>query len=109
MSTRENTDPIAGEFMQLWAATAASLMGQITSGAFPISLTDQGPEGLGAAPTGIYLTITAAGAARGEMSFRVPAGVALQMAKAFSGDANAERTDLTSDDRSALDELFRQI
>jgi flagellar motor switch protein FliN len=101
--------PVAIEFMQLWSAATANVMAQVTSGAFPINLTEQATEGLAAASTDTYLTITVAGATRGEMSFRLPASVALQMAKAFSGDAEAEKKDLTPDDRAALDELFRQI
>lgn len=110
MDAEHDTESVAHEFMQLWAASMASVMGQITSGAFPVAVTDQARAGVPAtAPDDVYLTITAAGTVRGEMSFRLPAIVALQMAKAFSGDADTQRTEVTANDRSALDELFRQI
>jgi flagellar motor switch protein FliN/FliY len=110
MTSEGHADLVAREFMQLWADSASSVMGQITSGAFPVNVTDQEPVGsVPAAPTDLYLTITAAGAARGEMSLRLPSAVALQLAKTLSGEADAEIAELTANDRSELEELFRQI
>ena len=110
MTATDDTESIAREFMQLWAASASNVLGQIVSGIFQIDLAEEPPTGaIEAAETDVYLTITVAGSARGEMSFRLPANVALEMARTFSGEGTSENKDLTADDRAALDELFRQI
>lgn len=62
-----------------------------------------------AAAEDVQLTITAAGTARGEMNLRLPPGTAVDLAKIFAADTDAARTDVTADDRSALEELFRQV
>ena len=110
MTATDETQSMAREFMQLWATSASHVIGRVVSRAFQIEVTEEAPAGtLEAAETDIYLTITVAGSARGEMSLRLPANVAHDMARAFSGQANAENKELTAEDRSALDELFRQI
>ena len=110
MTATDDTQSIAREFMQLWAASASNVLGQIVSGIFQIDLAEEPPTGpIEAAETDVYLTITVAGSARGEMSFRLPANVALEMARTFSGEGTAENKELTADDHSALDELFRQM
>jgi len=110
MSATDDTQTIAREFMQLWATSTSNVMGQIVSGAFQIDVTEESTAGpLEPAGTDVYLTITVAGGARGEMSFRLPANVALEMARTFSGEGTSGNKELTADDRSALDELFRQI
>jgi len=110
MTSESQAESVAREFMELWAASASSVMGQVTSGAFPIHVSDQGPaESLPGEATDFYLTITAAGAVRGEMSLRLHSAAALQLANTFSGETGAEKAELTANDRSALEELFRQI
>lgn len=110
MTELDNTQSIAREFMQLWATGASHVLGQVVSAEFPIKFGEEGPaESRDPAATDVHVTITAAGSARGEMSLRLPASVALQMARTFTGEANSENKELTSDDRLALDELLRQI
>lgn len=110
MTATDDTQSIAREFMQLWAASASNVLGQIVSGVFQVNLSDEPPAGtLEAAESDVHLTITVAGSARGEMSFRLPANVALEMARTFCGEGTSENKELTADDRSALDELFRQV
>ena len=110
MTAADDTQSIAREFMQLWAASASNVLGQIVSAVFQVNLAEEPPTGpIEAAETDVYLTITVAGSARGEMSFRLPANVALEMARTFSGEGTSENKELTADDRAALDELFRQI
>lgn len=110
MTATDETQSMAREFMQLWATSASNVIGRVVSRAFQIEVTEEAPAGtIEAAETDIYLTITVAGSARGEMSLRLPANVAHDMARAFSGQANAANKELTAEDRSALDELFRQI
>ncbi len=100
----------AREFVQLWSGSIGGVMGQVASVPFPVEITDTGTEALPAPSEGdAYLMVTAAGAARGEMSFRIPAAGALDLVKVFMGDTDVARSELTTDDRSALEELFRQI
>ncbi len=100
----------AREFVQLWSGSIGGVMGQVASVPFPVEITDTGTEALPAPSEGdAYLMVTAAGAARGEMSFRIPGAGALDLVKVFMGDTDVARSELTTDDRSALEELFRQI
>jgi len=88
----------------------AKVMAQIASAPFPVEIASRtGDEVPAAADADTYLTVTAAGAVRGEMSLRVPESVALALAKFFTGDADAERKEFTANDRSAVEELFRQV
>jgi flagellar motor switch protein FliN len=95
-------------FGQLWVDALGTVMSQVASAVFPTQ--EGGAESMPAAvPEDVQLTITAAGTARGEMNLRLPPGTALDLAKIFVSDTDAARTELTADDRSALEELFRQI
>ena len=95
-------------FAQLWTEAISAVMSQVASAPFPMQA--------GAAETmpaavaeDVQLTITAAGTARGEMNLRLPPGTAVDLAKIFISDTDTARTEVTADDRSALEELFRQI
>jgi len=110
MSKPSDPENVALEFVQLWAENMAKVMAQIASAPFPIEIASRtGDEVPAAADADTYLTVTAAGAVRGEMSLRVPESVALALAKFFTGDADAERKEFTANDRSAVEELFRQV
>ncbi len=110
MTTSGDAESIAQEFAQLWAESMSSVMAQVAAAPFPVEVASRAAEKAPAPAEGdIYLTITAAGTARGEMSFRVPANVALALAKVFMGDADAARRELAATDRPAVEELFRQI
>jgi hypothetical protein len=66
----------AREFVQVWAGSTTGVMGQVASVPFPVKITDTATEALPApSECDAYLVVTAAGAARGEMSFRIPAAV----------------------------------
>jgi flagellar motor switch protein FliN len=95
-------------FAQLWTEAISSVMSQVASASFPMQggAGESMPAGV---PEDVQLTITAAGTARGEMNLRLPPGTAIELAKIFVSDTDAARTELTADDRSALEELFRQI
>jgi CheY-specific phosphatase CheX len=96
------------DFIRLWVESIASVLGQIAAVTFPME--DGALESAPApAPNDLYLTFTAAGAIRGEMGLHLPHASALDLAKLFMGDTNAAHTELTADDRSASEELFRQI
>ena len=95
-------------FAQLWIEALSTVMSQVASASFPMQ--EGGAENMPAAVAeDVQLTVTAAGTARGEMNLRLPPATALDLAKIFISDTNAARTEITADDRSALEELFRQV
>jgi flagellar motor switch protein FliN len=95
-------------FAQLWIEALCTVMSQVASASFPVQEggADNMPE---AVAEDVQLTIAATGTVRGEMNLRLPPGTAVDLAKIFASDTDAARTELTADDRSALEELFRQI
>ena len=110
MSEPSDPENIALEFVQLWAENMTKVMAQIASAPFPVEIASRtGDEVPAAAEADTYLTVTAAGTVRGEMCLRVPEGVALALAKFFTADADADREEFTANDRSAVEELFRQV
>ena len=95
-------------FAQLWTEAISTVMSQVASTSFPMQ--EGGAENMPAAVAeDVQLTVTAAGTARGEMNLRLPPATALDLAKIFVSDTDAARTEMTADDRSALEELFRQV
>lgn len=94
-------------FVQLWADAMASVLEQIASAPFPMQLVSE-QEMPAPANGDVQLTITATGASRGEMNLRIPAPAALALVKIFTG-AESPGPEPSSDDRAALEELFRQI
>jgi flagellar motor switch protein FliN/FliY len=56
----------------------------------------------------VYITVTASGTVRGEMSLRIPQASAAALAKIFVGEAGGG-AELTADDRAAVEELLRQV
>lgn len=102
------SDGPVNAFAQLWTEAIATVMSQVASASFPMQAG--GAEAVPAAVAeDVQLTVTAAGTARGEMNLRLPPATALDLAKIFVSDTDAARTELTADDRSALEELFRQV
>ena len=95
-------------FAQLWTEAMSAVMSQVASASFPMqaATAETMPP---AAAEDVQLTVTAAGTARGEMNLRLPPATAVDLAKIFISDTDAARTEVTADDRSALEELFRQI
>jgi len=95
-------------FAQLWTEAMSAVMSQVSSASFPMQAG--AAEIMPAAVADdVQLTITAAGTTRGEMNLRLPPGTAVDLAKIFASDTDTARTEVTADDRSALEELFRQI
>jgi flagellar motor switch protein FliN len=110
MTMPDDAESITREFGRLWAESMSSVMAQVAAAPFPVEVASRAAEKAPAPAEGdIYLTITAAGTARGEMSLRVPASVALALAKVFMGDADTARQELATTDQPAVEELFRQI
>lgn len=96
------------DYMQLWAEALAMVLGQIASAPFPVTQSAAPREPFSASPVDVYLIATAGGAARGELSLRIPEASALAMAKLFAGE-EARPAELVAEDRSALEELLRQV
>jgi flagellar motor switch protein FliN len=95
-------------FVQLWTEAISTVMSQVASASFPMQAGKA--EAMPAAVAeDVQLIVTAAGTARGEMNLRLPPATALDLAKIFISDTDAAHIELTADDRSALEELFRQI
>lgn len=95
-------------FAQLWTEALSTVMSQVASASFPM----QAGEAEAMPPAvaeDVQLTVTAAGTARGEMNLRLPPATAIDLAKIFVSDTDAAHAELTTDDRSALEELFRQV
>ncbi|HUK49005.1 MAG TPA: flagellar motor switch protein FliN [Terriglobales bacterium] len=109
MSTPPVTTPRpVSAFIQLWADAASTVLQQIVSAAYPITVAPA--EEMPASAAGdVQLTITATGTARGEMSLRVPAPTAIELAKVFTANPDVPGPEPSADDRAALEELFRQF
>ncbi len=106
-TTTVTTVGVVNNFAKLWSDAMSAVLGQIASTPFPIELTSE--DGMLAGAAGdVHLTITAAGAARGEMTLRVPGVPALSLVKIFTG-TESPGPEPSADDRTALEELFRQI
>jgi flagellar motor switch protein FliN/FliY len=114
MTNHGKEDP-ACTFAQLWAEVLARVLGQIAATPFPIEAADTAPDAVPPpAATDLNVTITSGGSVRGEMSLRIPQASALALVRVFNGDSDTNSRELTpreltANDRSALQELFRQI
>lgn len=95
------------KFVELWAESLSSVLGQITGRPFSFASQDTSPTSAEATDKDLYVTITASGSARGEMCLRISPLSAVALAKAFVGE-RAEG-EITDDDRGALEELLRQV
>ncbi len=95
-------------FAQLWTDALSTVLSQVAATSFPMQ-DGEGGNMPTAVPEDVQLTITAAGTARGEMNLRLPQETAIDLAKTFASDTDAARTEITADDRSAIEELFRQV
>jgi flagellar motor switch protein FliN/FliY len=105
----------AGNFVQLWADSVATVLGQIASQPFAMQLVEAPTEGtMPGEPESsdkekdLYITVTASGTVRGEMSLRIPQASAAALAKIFVGESGGG-AELTADDRAAVEELLRQV
>ena len=106
-SPAENSyEPIAS-FAQLWAESLSAVLGQIAGAPFPICLADD--SAAEAAAEDVHLLVTTAGAIRGELSLLVSFESAILLAGVFLSEDKTGKTELTTDDRAALEELFRQV
>src|SRR5258708_7675763 len=108
MTAPEKPDP-ASTFAQLWAEVLSLVMGQIASAPFPFGAADAAPEAFAPSANDLHVTVTAGGGVRGEMGLRIPQASVLELVRIFIGDSETGERDLTADDRSAVEELLRQV
>ena len=102
------SDRAVSVFAQLWSEVTATVLEQLSSS--PYSLQESSAENMPlAGPTDVHVVVTAAGTARGEMSLRIPADSALALTKVITKKADASGSELSQEDRSALEEVIRQI
>lgn len=95
------------KFIQFWAESLSSVLGQIAGKPFPFAAQESAPTSAEATGKDVEITVTAAGPVRGEMCLRIPSASAAALAKAFAGE-RAEG-DLSDEDRAAVEEILRQV
>lgn len=98
----------AERFIQLWIEGFSFVLGQIAGKPFSFEAVQDPSAAPAEDATDLCVVLSAAGTVRGEMSFRIPQPGAIVLAKTFVGES-ASGTDLTEDDRSAVEELLRQV
>lgn len=108
MAHTETSEHPAQNFVQLWAQSLALVLGQIAGAPFSVLLSEVSPDRPAESPTDLFVTVTVSGPVQGEMGFRLPQASAMTLARTFLQDASAAE-ELTADDRSALEELLRQV
>jgi flagellar motor switch protein FliN len=101
------SDPVR-TFIQLWAESLSLVLGQIASVPFPMVPAENSAERPPTQETDVFLTVTIAGPAQGEMTFRVAQAAALILIKFFMQEEGLP-AEVTADGRAALEELFRQV
>jgi flagellar motor switch protein FliN/FliY len=101
------SDPIR-TFIQLWAESLSLVLGQIASAPFPMMSAETSADRPALAGSDVWLTVTIAGPAQGEMVVRVPQPAALLLSKIFMQEETLP-AELTPEGRSAVEELFRQV
>lgn len=106
-SPAERPNPVL-TFVQLWAESLSLVLGQIANVPFPMMPAEASAERPPAAETDVFLALTVAGPAPGEMVFRVPQAAAVTLARLFMQEKTAS-AELTAEGRAALAELFRQV
>ena len=94
--------------IQLWVESLSSVLGQIAAKPFAFEIAEAPSEAVEATDKDLYITVTAAGAVRGEMCLHIPQASAAALAKIFAGEP-ASAAELTADDRGAVEELLRQV
>ena len=108
MTNLERPSPIAA-FVNLWAKAISNVLGQIASAPFPIDAVDVIPDTATPDANDLHITITAGGDVRGEMSLRISQATTLGLVRIFTSEPGTDARELTADDRSAVEELLRQI
>jgi flagellar motor switch protein FliN/FliY len=105
-----SSDDDARPYMQVWAESIAQVLGQIAGSPFAMEyLAEAPPEIKPAQETDLRAIIVAAGALRGEMSFRIPRAEVLGVAQLFLGETQDAAVEFKPDYQEAVEELLRQV
>jgi flagellar motor switch protein FliN len=112
-------EPAPAEYVELWAASLAQVMGQITGAAIACAVRAEMLPNLSptpAAESDLWAVVTASGGLRGEMMLRLTSATALHLAQIFMGEPMTEPMtelpapgELTADYKDAVIELLRQV
>ena len=102
--------PPESEFLEIWSASFAQVMGQITGSAMPCSVRAEAPPDLTPAGEGdFWAAVTSSGAFRGEMVLRMAGATVLRLAQMFMSEPPTPEAATTAEHREAVVELLRQI
>jgi flagellar motor switch protein FliN/FliY len=103
-------DAEARPYMQVWAESMASVLGQIAGTPFAMEcLTEAPSETPPPQESDLRVVMVAAGALRGEMSLRIPRAAALGMAQLFLGEPQDAASEFKPDYQESVEELLRQV
>jgi flagellar motor switch protein FliN/FliY len=109
-SSAAPSDAEARPFMQVWAESLASVLGQIAGAPFAMHCLAEAPaETQLAQETDLRVVMVAAGALRGEMSLRIARPHALGVAQLFLGEPQDAAAEFKSDYQESVEELLRQV
>jgi flagellar motor switch protein FliN/FliY len=103
-------DAAAHPYMQVWAESMASVLGQIAKAPFAIECLAEAPAEIPPAQDNdLRIVLVAAGALRGEMSLRIPRAAALGVAQLFLGEAQDATAEFKPDYQESVEEWLRQV
>ncbi len=103
-------DDEARSFMQVWAGSLASVLGQIAASPFVMECLTEAPvETQPAQESDLRVIMVAAGALRGEMSLRIARPDALGVAQLFLGEPQDAAAEFKPDYQESVEELLRQV
>jgi len=96
--------------VRLWAEEMTQVMagdGASSGNAWSV-LSEAPPDSSTQPDTDVWILVALSGGLRGEIAFRLPAGVASRAAQIFMGEAGEPQAQATAEHKDALLELFRQ-
>jgi flagellar motor switch protein FliN/FliY len=103
-------DAEARPFIQVWAESLASVLGQIAGAPFAMECRTEAPaETQPGRETDLRVVMVAAGALRGEMSLRLARPYALGVAQLFLGEPQDAAAEFKPDYQESVEELLRQV
>jgi len=111
MSSAPSAEPQAiAQYLQTWADVFSQTLAEITQSPLGCAVVSEAPAEIAAAgDSDLWIVAATSGALRGEVSFRLPAGSTLQLAKVFMGEMAAAAAEVTPEHREAVLELLRQV
>jgi flagellar motor switch protein FliN/FliY len=92
-------------WLEVWKTCTQNVLSQVAAQTVAFEIA---PEPLPTADSDLCFTIVAGGAARGEMSLRLPSTSATRLAQKFLGETEPAK-EITAEHKEALEELLRQI